>query len=283
MFVHREDFTGRCLRFARAMSDFKDQVIWITGASSGIGEALALQFAAKGARLVLSARRHEALARVATLTRLQPGDILVLPFDLADTSRASGFAAQVVNHFGRIDVLVNNGGVSQRATAMETSEAVERQIMEVNYFSAVNLSRAVLPYMIRQRAGRIVVVSSIAGKFGFFLRSSYSAAKHALHGYFESLRLELEPSGIKVNIVCPGKIKTEISVHAFNGSGDSHAQMDPSHEKAMSADKCAQQIVQAIISNREETFVGGRELLLIPVKRYFPGWFSRLIRRQNPF
>ena len=174
------------------MSDLKDKVIWITGASSGIGEALAIELARRQARLILSARRESELNRVGALTGLAPLDLLILPFDLADTSMASGLAAQVMNKFGRVDVLVNNGGMSQRSEARVTSNETERLLMEVNYFAHVNLTKAVLPYMIRQKSGQVVVISSIAGKFGFYLRSTYSAAKHALYGYFESLRLEVE-------------------------------------------------------------------------------------------
>src|SRR4051812_8572191 len=193
------------------MNAYKDKVIWITGASSGIGEALALEFAKREARLILSARREDELKRVGALTGLPELDLLLLPFDLSDTSNASGLTAQIINKFGRIDILVNNGGYSQRGTAMETPVAIDRQLMEVNYFSYVNLSKAVLPYMKRQKNGQIVVISSIAGKFGFYLRSSYSAAKHALHGFFESLRLETEQFGIKILMVCPGKVKTNVS------------------------------------------------------------------------
>jgi dehydrogenase/reductase SDR family protein 7B len=264
------------------MNGFKDKVIWITGASSGIGEALALQLAARGARLVLSGRNLEALQRVAVHSNLGDRDRLVLPFDLADTTRATGLAAEVMNHFGRIDILVNNGGVSQRAEAIDTAPEIARQIMEVNYFAAVNLAQAVLPYMIRQRYGEIVVISSIAGKFGFYLRSSYSAAKHALHGYFESLRLETEKKGIRILMVCPGKVKTGISIKAMTATGNAHAQMDPSHDSAMSADACASEIIKAISHGKQEVFIGGRETWLIPIRRFLPGLFNRLIRRQKP-
>ncbi len=264
------------------MSAFKDKVIWITGASSGIGEALALQLAQKGARLILSARREEELKRVGALTKLPPLDLLILPFDLNDTSKASGLAAQVINKFGKIDILINNGGQSQRALAIETDEATERKLMEVNYFSAVNISKAVLPYMLRAKNGHIVIISSIAGKFGFFLRSSYSAAKHALHGYFESLRLENEPKGIKVLMVCPGKIKTNISINATSANGNLNGKMEESHENAMSAAECADQIIKGILNNAEEIFIGGSELRAIKVKRFFPKLFSKLIRKQSP-
>ncbi len=265
------------------MRAFKDKVIWITGASSGIGEALALELARQGARLILTARREEELKRVALLTQLPELDLLILPFDLSNTSNASGLAAQVMNKFGRIDILINNGGMSQRSEAAETSETIERQLMEVNYFSAVNLSKAVLPYMIRQKNGHLVVISSIAGKFGFYLRSSYSAAKHALHGYFESLRLETETSGIKILMVCPGKVKTAVSLNAITSSGSAHNAMDESHKSAMSAEECARQILSGISAQKEEIFVGGKELLLVKIKRFFPILFAKLIRKQSPY
>jgi short-subunit dehydrogenase len=264
------------------MGQFKDKVIWITGASSGIGEALALQFAKEEARLILSARRAEELKRVGTLTKLQDLDLMILPFDLKDTSNASGLTAQVINKFGRIDILINNGGMSQRSEAIETLINIDRDLMEINYFAPVALTKAVLPYMKRQKSGHIVVISSIAGKFGFYLRSGYSAAKHALHGFFESLRLETEKLGIKTLIVCPGKIKTNISLNAVSSAG-SHGKMDESHEAAMSAEECAKQIIDGVRCNKEEIYIGGRELIIIKIRRFFPKLFSRIIRRQSPF
>lgn len=265
------------------MNEFKDKVIWITGASSGIGEALALELAKQGARLIISARREEELIRVGQLTKLPPLDLMIVPFDLSNTSNASGLAAQIINKFGRIDILINNGGYSQRGEAMETPESIDRQLMEVNYFSCVNLTKAVLPYMKRQKSGHIVVISSIAGKFGFYLRSSYSAAKHALHGFFESLRLETEKLGIKTLVVCPGKVKTNVSFNAVTASGDKHNQLDPSHEAAISSEDCAKLISKAILTNKEEIFIGGKELLLIEIRRFFPKLFSKIIRKQSPY
>ncbi len=265
------------------MSNYKDKVIWITGASSGIGEALALQFAKQEARLILSARREEELKRVGALTKLPDLDLLILPFDLSDTSKATALAAQVMNKFGRIDILINNGGQSQRAEALETDEATERKLMEVNYFSIINITKAVLPYMIRNKCGKIVVISSVVGKFGFYLRSSYSAAKHALHGYFESLRLEIEKNGIHILMVCPGKIKTNVSVNAVGEKGKTHNVMDESHKNAMSAEECARQIMNGINNNQEEIFVGGKELAMLRIRRFFPNLFSKMIRKQNPF
>jgi dehydrogenase/reductase SDR family member 7B len=265
------------------MDAFKDKVIWITGASSGIGEALALEFAKHEARLILSARREEELQRVGKLTQLPQLDLMILPFDLKDTSNASALAAQIINKFGRIDILINNGGYSQRSEAIETSVEIDRQLMEVNYFSYVNLTKAVLPYMKRQKSGQVIVISSIAGKFGFFLRSSYSAAKHALHGFFESLRLETEKYNIKTLIVCPGKIKTNVSHNAVTSSGERHNEMDPSHQDALSAEECARQIIQSLQKNKEEIYIGGKEILMVRIKRLFPKLFSKLIRKQSPY
>ena len=265
------------------MNEFKDKVIWITGASSGIGEALALEFAKREARLVLSARREEELKRVGALTKLPELDLLILPFDLGDTQNATALAAQIMNKFGRIDMLVNNGGYSQRSAAMETSLEIDRKLMEVNYFSYVSLTKAVLPYMKRQKSGQIVVISSIAGKFGFFLRTSYSAAKHALHGFFDSLRLETETYNIKTLIVCPGKVKTNISRNAVTSSGEKHKEMDPSHEHALTPEACAKQIIKGLQAGKEEIYIGGKEILMVHIKRYFPKLFARLVRKQSPY
>ena len=265
------------------MGEFKDKVIWITGASSGIGEALALEFARQEARLILSARREDELKRVGALTKLPDLDLMLLPFDLSDTKNASGLTAQIINKFGRIDILINNGGYSQRSEAIETPIEIDRQLMEVNYFSYVALTKAVLPYMKRQKGGHVIAISSIAGKFGFYLRSSYSAAKHALHGFYESLRLETEKFGIKTLIVCPGKIKTNVSFNAVTSSGSAHNKMDESHENAMSAEECARQIIKGIKSNKEEIFIGGKEILMVKIKRFFPKLFSKLIRKQSPY
>ncbi len=265
------------------MKAFKDKVIWITGASSGIGEALAIQFAKHEARLILSARREEELKRVSALTKLPELDLLILPFDLADTKNASALTAQIINKFGRIDILINNGGYSQRSAAIETPIEIDRQLMEVNYFSYVALTKAVLPYMKRQKSGHLVAISSIAGKFGFYLRTSYSAAKHAIHGFFDSLRLETENLGIKTLIVCPGKIKTNVSFNAVTSTGAAHNKMDESHEEAMSAEECAKQIISGILNNKEEVYIGGKEILMVKIKRFFPKLFGKLIRKQSPY
>ncbi len=261
---------------------FDNKVIWITGASSGIGESIAKWLIQNTtAKLVLSARNENKLNELSKLT--SNDRVLVLPFDLSTDFNAQQLASMLIEKFGRIDILINNGGASQRIAALDTHEKIERQLFEINYFSYVKLSKAVLPYMIQNHYGHIVVLSSIAGKFGFYLRSTYSAAKHALHGYFESLRLEYEKNGIYVTIVCPGKIKTNISVNAITKDGHTHNQMDPSHQNAMSADKASVKILKGISKQKEEIYVGGKELLMVYFRRYCPFLFHWLIRKQSPF
>jgi dehydrogenase/reductase SDR family protein 7B len=252
--------------------------IWITGASSGIGEALARKFSALGCSLVLSGRNKEKLQ--ALCKELGCDKTRVLAFDLADTDISR---EEIVNNawasFGGIDILINNGGVSQRLTSTETSETMLRNLMETNFLSHAEIGRLVAIRMMAQGGGKIVVISSIAGKFGFYFRSGYSAAKHALHGYFESLRLECESRGISVLMVCPGKIKTSVSLNALGKSGEPHGIMDASHARAMEPSVCADKIVEAIESNREEIFIGGKELLMPLLRQWFPPLFRFLLRR----
>lgn len=252
-------------------------VIWVTGASSGIGAALAEAFSRAGARVVLSARRIDELERVRARCE-RPEDHFVLPLDMAAGSFDEA-VADVLGRYGRIDVLVNNAGISQRARVADTSLAVDRKIMEVNYFGVVALTRAVLPVFRRQGAGQYVVVSSMVGLVSTPLRSTYSASKHALHGFFEALRAEEYENGVRVLMVCPGAIATEVSLHALSGNGTAHGVMDPLQEKGMPAAECARRILDALEAGREQVVIAGRERLAIPLYRFFPGVYRRLVRR----
>jgi dehydrogenase/reductase SDR family protein 7B len=262
------------------MSEYKGKIIWITGASSGIGEALAKTLAKEGAIIVLSARRESELQRVAKLLDAS-AQSMILTLDLADTINVAALAKQVADKFGRIDVLINNGGISQRSLAKDTPLDIDRKIMEVNYFGQIALTKAVLPYMLKQKSGHIVVMSSISGKFGFYLRTAYSASKHALHGFFEALRLENEESGIKVTMAVPGKIQSNISLNALKDDGTPHDKMDQSQAEGMPALECARIIVNAMKDSKEEILVGNREIKAVWIKRHFPGMFGRIIRKQK--
>jgi short-subunit dehydrogenase len=254
------------------------QVAWITGASSGIGETLALELARRGAKLVLSARREDELRRVANATNLPPENVLVLPLDMTDEASLPGHVQAVLDHFGQIDYVFQNAGITQRGTVAETKFDVYRQIMEINYFGVVALTKAVLPHMLSRKSGHFVVTSSVAGKLGTKQRSGYCASKHALHGFFDALRAEIHEAGLHVTMVCPGYIKTPISLHALNADGQKHARMDENQAIGMDPDKCARQICNAVARQREEVYVGGFETMGIYLKRFFPGILSRILR-----
>lgn len=260
--------------------NFSDQVVWITGASSGIGEALAHAFAHAGATLVLSSRRADELERVRRACA-RPDAHTVLPLDLAQVGTFPTAVAQVLARMGGIDVLVNNGGVSQRALALDTLPEIERAIMEVDYFAPVALTKAVLPAMLARHRGQVVVVSSVMGYVGTPGRSSYAAAKHALHGYFDSLRAEVWRDGITVTIACPGYVRTAVSVNALGPRGEKHGRIDRTQQRGISAEHCAAAILRAAARGREEIAVGGREVFALRLKRFTPWLFSRIVRRMR--
>lgn len=255
---------------------FQNQVVWITGASSGIGEALAKAFSAEGARVILSARRLEKLEVVASRC---PEETKIFPLDLTDQDALPLKAEVAQALFGKIDILVHNAGISQRSPALETSMEVTRRIFETNVFGVIALTRAVLPRMIERGEGRIVVISSVLGKFGAPTRSSYAASKHALHGYFDSLRAEVYDKGIRITLVCPGYVQTEISFHALEADGSPHGRLDPGQAKGISPERCAQKILQAIREGRDEVTIGGWETWGVIVKRFWPGLLHWILRR----
>ena len=260
------------------MSHFANKVIWVTGATSGIGEALAIALSEKGAKLVLSARRTEELERVKSICK---GDVLIQPLDLTKMEEFGDLTQKVINHYNKIDILINNGGISQRSEAFETSLDIDRKIMEVNYFGNIALTKAVLPFMQKQQQGHIVTISSLSGKFGFFLRSAYAASKFALVGFYESLRLEEEKNNLKVSLVFPGLIRTNISQNALSKDGKVHAALDKKQDKGISPEKCAEQIIKGIEKEKLEIFAGAGELKAVTIKRLLPKLFHKLIRKQS--
>ncbi len=259
---------------------FSGQVVWITGASSGIGEATARAFAAEGARLVLSSRRPDELERVRR-SCARPDDHAVVPLDLARSGTFPAAVEAVLLRFGQIDLLINNGGVSQRALAAATTAGVERALMEVDYFGPVALTKAVLPAMLARRSGHLVVVSSVMGYVGTPGRSTYAAAKHALHGYFDSLRAEVWRDGIKVTLVCPGYVRTAISANALGPRGGQHGRTDPTHLTGIAPERCAAALVRGVARGHREVYVGGWEIAGIYLQRFAPALFARIVRRMK--
>jgi len=252
------------------MKDLKNKIVWITGASSGIGEALAYALAKEGAHLVLTARNKSRLKEVATICLEHTKQCDVFEADLFDIDKFDDLVDRVIKRVGRIDLLINNAGMSQRSLVKDTPLQNDRKIMELNFFSVVALTKLVLPHMIQQQSGHIVVTSSIVGKFGFPLRSAYAASKHALQGFFESLSAELHKDNINVTIVSPGRIQTNISKHALLSDGSANGVMDPGQETGMPSDKCADQILKAIKKNKKDILVGQKELLMVYIRRFVP-------------
>lgn len=258
----------------------KNKVVWITGASSGIGEALVYAYSSAGASLIISSRNRDELYRVKSACE-NPFQIHVLQLDLENTESLAQKAAEAIRIYGHIDLLINSGGISQRALAMDTDLAVEQKLMNLNFWGTVVLSKSVLPSMIARGGGRIVCVSSIVGKFGTKLRSAYAASKHALHGYFDSLRAEVYDNNIRITIVCPGFIKTKVSINAVTGSGTPQGIMDSAQENGMAPEECAKQILEAIKKDKEEVYIGGKEVRGVLFKRFFPIRFSKYLRKAN--
>ena len=256
-----------------------NKVIWVTGASSGIGKALAIALSTKNVKLVLSSRNIESLESVKNLCK-EPKNVHIIPLDLEDYNSLKEKANLAINAFGHVDILVNNGGVSQRSLAHETQIAVDKRIMDINYIGTVALTKAILPHFIANKKGHFVVTTSIVGKIGTPLRSSYAASKHALHGFFDSLRAENHKNNIVVSLICPGFIKTNVSKNALTGNGTALGKMDVATGKGMSAERCATLIIKAIEKQKAEVYIAGaKEKMGVYVKRFFPKLFAVLIRK----
>jgi dehydrogenase/reductase SDR family member 7B len=253
-------------------------IIWITGASSGIGEAAAKKFSKEGYSLVLSSRNVNELERVKNECAY-PEAIRLLPIDLSDNSSFDQKASEAIAFFGKIDIVLHNGGISQRSLIKETKLEVDRKLMEVNYFGTVALTKAILPHFIEKKSGQFAVVTSLVGKFASPYRSSYAASKHALHGFFDTLRAEHYQDGISVTMICPGFIRTQVSINALTADGSPLGEMDEAQDKGMSPEACASELFDAILSKKEEVYIGGKETLAVYLKRFFPGIFSKILRK----
>lgn len=257
----------------------RNKVVWVTGASSGIGAALVKELAKKGNQVVLSARRRDQLELVREDSGLSLDDALVLPIDLAESEHAEQWLQLVLEKFGRVDVLINNGGVSQKSAALDTKNAVDRQVMEVNFFGGMFLTKVVAKQMVKQGGGQIAAVSSILGKFSLPLLGSYAAAKHAIYGWYEGLRYELRDHNISVQIIAPGFIKTDVALKSLTEDGSALNQNSKAQEKGMPAEKCARRMIRAIKRKRWHTYIGGVEIWMPTVNYYFPKAFFWLMRK----
>jgi short-subunit dehydrogenase len=240
---------------------------------------LAKVFAAQGAKIVLSARREQELMRVKNEAGLKDENSLILPLDLYNTDDISKSVEKIKLKFRTIDILVCNAGISHRFNVNESTMEVNRQIMELNFFSVIALTKSVLPLMLEKKSGNIVAISSVMGKISLPGRSMYAASKHALHGFFDALRGEVYKDNINVTVVCPGFIKTNVSVNAVKAKGEVYGIMDEEQAKGMSPEKCAAGILKAVSKGKDEVFIGGKEIRVILLNRFFPGLFRKLVRR----
>lgn len=261
----------------------QNKVVWITGASSGIGEALAYEFAQAGSKLILSARRREELERVkGTCLSQGASAVEILPLDLAEVSTLAACVNDAVNFYKHIDILINNGGVSQRSLAKDTAFEVDRKIFEINYFGTIALTKSLVPHFIKQGSGHFVTITSVTGKLGTPYRSSYAASKHALHGFFDSLRAELwkDNPNILVTLVTPGWTNTNLSLTALMGDGSAQGKKDDTHEHGLTPQFVARKVIHAIRNKKRELLVAGpKETMAVYVNRFFPNLFARIVRK----
>ncbi|XP_026285773.1 dehydrogenase/reductase SDR family protein 7-like isoform X2 [Frankliniella occidentalis] len=239
----------------------KGKVVLITGASSGIGEALAHQFYQAGCKIILTARRQKELERVRddllrAHTSVAPAhQPVVITLDLADIPSIPLAVQKAISIFGSIDILINNGGMSQRGSVQSTKLEVDMQVMQVNYFGTIALTKEVLPYMIQRKAGHIVAVSSIQGRVAIPFRSAYSASKHALQAFFDSMRPEIAQHNVHVTVVSPGYVQTQLSINAVTGSGQKYGVMDETTAGGYPPEYVAQQILNSVVLQEKEVVI----------------------------
>jgi len=265
------------------MNKFNGKTVWITGASSGIGRACAQEFAKEGANLILTALEADLLEEVKMqCVNSGASAVCLLPFDLSELDKLDDLAEKAWKAFGKIDILYNNAGISQRADTVETELKVIRKIMDLNYFAPVILTKNILPKMLSQGGGQLAVTTSIAGKFGFPLRSAYCSSKHALYGFFETIQAEYYAQNISVTIVCPGRVQTNISRYALEKDGTSHGKLDQGQAGGITSEIAGKQIVRAIYKRKREVLIGKKELLMVYIKRFFPALAAKMARKLKP-
>ena len=259
--------------------NFSGKIVWITGASSGIGKALALELSKQEAKIILSSRKKEDLELVKQQCK-NINDVKIITIDLEDYNNLQPKVDAAIALFGKVDILVNNGGISQRSFAKDTLISVDKRIMDINYLGTVALSKALLPHFIENKKGHFVITTSIVGKIGTPLRSSDAASKHALHGFFDSLRAEHFKDNITVTLVCPGFVNTNVSKNALTGNGSPQQKMDVATENGIDPEHFAKLMIKVIKNKKEEVYIAGaKEKLAVFAKRFYPKLLSIMIRK----
>lgn len=257
---------------------FKNNVVWITGASSGIGKGLVEHLSKMDCKLIISARNKAKLEDIKQTCKT-PENVAVIPFDLAEIDNMKTVVEKAINYFGKIDILINNGGISQRSLIVDTDISVDKKLMEVDYLGTVALSKALLPHFITNQNGHFVVVTSLMGKFSSPYRSGYCGAKHALHGFFDALRMEHEKDNINVTIVCPGFVNTNIAKNALIGDGSLQNSQDQATENGLTVQQFCNRMIKAIEKGKFEAYIGKKEILGVYLKRFFPKLLHRFVMK----
>ena len=262
------------------MKKINGKVVWITGASSGIGEALTYELAKRDCKIIISARKKVELERVRENCPIID-NIKILPLDLLEFEKAEDLVNIAVAFFGSLDILINNAGLSQRSLVAETNFDVYKKLMDVNYLGTIALSKAVLPIFIKQNHGHFVTVTSLMGKFGSPYRSGYCGAKHALHGFFDVLRMEHEKDGINVTLICPGFVQTDVAKNALTADGNPQSKDDDKTQNGLPTDVFSKKMIRAIETEKFEAYIGKKEVVGIWVKRFFPKMLHRMVLKSQ--
>lgn len=255
--------------------DFKNKTVLITGGGTGIGEAMAYQYAMKGCNVILTGRREGPLEKVRNKCQELGVKAWVRTVDVEKTDSIDALVQWIKDENHLIDFLLLNAGVSQRALTLETDISVDRRLMEVNYFGGIYLVKS-LKEMFIERGVHIAVVSSVSGVFGFPVRSAYCASKHAIHGFYETIALEYPQ--IRTTIIIPGRIHTDVSKNALDGNGKATGQMDPGQANGYDVNRCARVAIRAIAKEKHQKVIGGIDTIMVPFYKFMP-WLFRLIAR----
>ncbi|HKK80956.1 MAG TPA: SDR family NAD(P)-dependent oxidoreductase [Prolixibacteraceae bacterium] len=262
--------------------NFTGKTIWITGAASGMGKTLCYKLAGPDTRLIISDRNEAGLQQTAEIIRQKKGEARIEVLDMADSPSIYATAQKVIDDGIKVDALYQFAGISQRSLVVETPIENDRKIMEVNFFGVIALTKAILPHMIKNGGGQLAATSSLVGKFGFPYRSAYASSKHALFGFFESLMAENKINNIKVSMLIPGRVQTNISKFAIDKNGKEHGVIDPGQANGISAEKAANIIYKGLKKEKKEIWVGGSEMLMLHIRRFFPRLYYYMATRIKP-
>ncbi len=262
------------------MASINNKTVWITGASSGIGEALSYELNKKGCKLILSSRKKEALERVKNNCK-HPESVKIVPLDITQYHTMDLKVKEAIAAFGSIDILINNAGISQRSYIVDTDFEVYKKLVDINYLGTVAVTKAILPYFIEQQRGHFVTVTSLMGKFGSPIRSGYCGSKHALHGFFDVLRMEHEKDHIDVTLIAPGFVQTNIAKNALVGDGKARGYEDNDNASGMTTTDFSKKMIKAVESNKFEAYMGGKEIMGVYLKRFFPKLLHKIVLKNT--